>query len=68
MGTGDIAADLSPDLLTPASSVRAVGGETSNRGRDGESRRRASTEENRNDEPPEPDDQDQPEHALDRLA
>lgn len=68
MGTGDIAAGLSPDLLTPASSVRAVGGETSNRGRDGDSRRRASTQENPNDEPPEPEDRDQPGHTLDRLA
>ncbi len=68
MGTGDIAAGLSPDLLTPASSVRAVGGEASNRGRDGGSRRRASTQENANDEPPEPEERNQPEHALDRLA
>lgn len=68
MGTGDIAAGVSPDLLTPASSVRGVGEETSNRGRDRESRRRAGAEGNPNDESSEHEDRDQPEHTLDRLA
>jgi hypothetical protein len=68
MEPGDIASGLSPDLLTPASSVRAVGGETRNRGRDGESRRRSRGEENANDESPASEDSDQAEHELDRLA
>ena len=66
MAGGDLSTDLSLDMLTPASSVRAIGGNPPKQDSEAKARRQTPEEESREDNLAEPD--DHPEHQLDSLA
>jgi len=67
MANGDLSTDLSLSLLTPASSVRATGGDSTRHEAEARARRQArDAEKDRDDNPLEND--DGPEHQLDSLA
>jgi len=68
MGSGDLSTDLAFGILTPASSVRPVGGHPAQRDTESKARRRPRPEDENGDADPSSETVDPSAHQLDDLA